>query len=194
MALDEVGRSFSNRITVPLASILSRTGLSPNVLTLLGLLVNIGVAYVIASGHLFWGGLLVLFSAGFDLLDGALARGTNRVSRFGALLDSSLDRYSEALILGALLILYMGRPVETILIFVTLVGSFMVSYVRARAEGLDIECKVGFTGRAERVIILALGLLLGQVLIMLWILAVVTNVTALQRIVHVWQVTGKNDS
>lgn len=193
MALDEVGRRFSERITTPLANAIAKTGISPDVLSVLGLLLNLVVAYTIASGHLLLGGFLVLFSGAFDLLDGALARATGRVSRFGALLDSTLDRYSEAILLFGLWFLYMGQLQESVLIYATLVGSFMVSYVRARAEGLNIECKVGITGRAERVIILALGLILGQVLVVLWILAIVTNLTALQRILHVWQQTKKRE-
>ncbi|MBI2909971.1 MAG: CDP-alcohol phosphatidyltransferase family protein [Chloroflexi bacterium] len=187
--MDEVGRRFSERLTLPVARALGRTGITPNVLTILGLLLNVGAAYVIASGHLLWGGFFVLFCGGFDMLDGALARATGRTTRFGALLDSTLDRYSEALLFLGLLIFYLGRPLETVLISVCLVGSFMVSYVRARAEGLDIECKVGLTGRAERVLILAAGLIFGQILPALWILAVVANLTALQRLFHVWRET-----
>jgi CDP-diacylglycerol--glycerol-3-phosphate 3-phosphatidyltransferase len=135
----------------------------------------------------------VLVAGLFDILDGALARFTNRTTKFGAILDSTLDRLSEALLLFGLLILYLNSAytIEILLIFGVMVGSFLISYIRARAEGLGIECKTGLFTRAERVIILALGLIVNQILIALIILAVFTFITVVQRIVHVWQQTRK---
>ena len=148
---------------------------------------------MVALNHLLIGGVLVLVAGLFDILDGALARFTNRTTRFGALLDSTFDRLSEALLLFGLLILYLNSDytIEILLIFGVMVGSFLISYIRARAEGLGIECKTGLFTRAERVIILALGLIVNQVLIALIILAVFTFITVVQRLVHVWQQTRK---
>jgi len=183
-------------ITKPLVPILSKTRLTPDVLTWLGLVISIIAAVTIATKHLLIGGLLVLLSGLCDLLDGALARSTKQATRFGALLDSTMDRLSEAVLFLGLLVLYMesGNAVEILLVFLVIVGSFLVSYVRARAEGLGIECRVGLFTRAERVIILVLGLLLNQIFIALLVLAVLTFVTVGQRLVSVWQQTRSQGS
>jgi len=181
------------RFTEQAAFLIARTGLSPNALTIMGFVVNVGVAAVLATGNLFVGGLLILFSGVFDLLDGAVARATKQSTRFGAILDSTLDRFSEAVILFGLLVLFTGQQAtqEILLIYATIVGSVLVSYVRARAEGLGLKCEVGLFSRTERVILLALGLLLNQTLIVLWVLAVFTNMTAAQRVLYVWQQVGR---
>jgi CDP-diacylglycerol--glycerol-3-phosphate 3-phosphatidyltransferase len=181
------------KITGPLVPFLSKTGLTPNILSWIGLVISAAAAAMVALNHLLTGGVLVLVAGLFDILDGALARFTNRTTKFGALLDSTLDRLSEALLLFGLLILYLNSAytIEILLIFGVMVGSFLISYIRARAEGLGIECKTGLFTRAERVIILALGLIVGQVLIALIILAVFTFITVVQRIVRVWQQTRK---
>jgi len=133
-------------------------------------------------------GWLSLFAGSLDMLDGALARATNQASRFGALLDSTLDRYSELVLLGGLVLWSASRNAldELLLAFAALGGSLMVSYVKARAEGLGFSCEVGILTRPERVIILGLGLLTGLVLPALAIIAVLANVTAVQRLIHVW--------
>lgn len=172
------------RITNPFIGILSRIGVTPNALTLIGLGVSIVAAYVIAIGHFFIGGLLVLLSGLFDLLDGALASFNKQATNFGAILDSTVDRISEAAIFCGLLFYFMskGNNLEITLIFLVVVGSFLVSYVRARAEGLDLECQVGWFTRAERIVVLTIGLLLNQILIILWILTVFVYVTVFQRL------------
>ena len=172
------------RITNPFIGILSRIGITPNALTLIGLGVSIVAAYVIAIGHFFIGGLLVLLSGLFDLLDGALASFNKQATNFGAILDSTVDRISEAAIFYGLLLYFMskGNNLEITLIFLVVVGSFLVSYVRARAEGLDLECQVGWFTRAERIVVLTIGLLLNQILIILWILTVFVYVTVFQRL------------
>ena len=121
-----------------------------------------------------------------------MARLAGRKSRFGAFLDSTVDRLSEAVIYLGLLVHYTqhGGRQESFLIYATIVGSLMVSYARARAEGLGIECKRGILTRFERVVVLVVGLILNQMLIALWILAILSNFTALQRIYHVWLDTG----
>jgi len=168
---------------------LSKTGVTPNALTLINLALNVVAAYVIATGHFLPGGILVLVSGFFDLLDGALARFAKQATKFGAILDSTVDRMSEAAILFGLLIWYSGHEgrLEVALIFTVLIGSFLVSYVRARAEGLGWQCQVGLFTRAERVIVLAIGLLVNQVLIVLCILVVFVFVTVGQRLVYLWR-------
>jgi CDP-diacylglycerol--glycerol-3-phosphate 3-phosphatidyltransferase len=166
-------------------------------LTLFGLVLNGVVAYLLATENLIAGGLMMIFAGLFDMLDGALAKITNRVSDFGAFLDSVVDRYSEAIVLFGLLLYYYYRPnsqglIEIILIYVILVGSMMISYARARAGALNIKNEVGIMARPERIVLLALGLVFPTVLLVpaLWVLAVGTQITAIQRIIYVWQVTS----
>jgi CDP-diacylglycerol--glycerol-3-phosphate 3-phosphatidyltransferase len=157
--------------------------------------VSVGAGVLIVTGHLFAAGFVVLAAGFFDILDGALARSTNRVTRFGAVLDSTLDRLAEAVILIGLLVVYAREPAvaEVALVSVTLIGSQLVSYVRARAEGLGLQCEVGIFTRAERVVVLVLGLLLSQfdyaLIIALAIILVFSYVTVGQRLFHVWQQT-----
>lgn len=173
----------------PIVSVINRTGLTPNMLTFIGLLLSVGVAVVLARGGMVLGGWLLLFATSFDGLDGALARLTSRQSRFGAFFDSTLDRYSEAVIYGGLLYYYLdqGMRTEMLLVYAAIIGSLMVSYARARAEGLRFECKVGLATRLERIILIAAGLILNRVTLALWLVAIFANLTALQRIIHVWQ-------
>ncbi|MBM3119120.1 MAG: CDP-alcohol phosphatidyltransferase family protein [Chloroflexi bacterium] len=177
-------------------AILKRSRLKPNTLTWIGLAISIIAAGTIATNHLLISGFLVLLAGLFDILDGTLARFTNQTTRFGALLDSTFDRVSEAVLFLGLLVLYLrsGVTLEIILVFLALIGSFLTSYVRARAEGLGIDCHVGLFTRAERVIILSLGLLLNQfykfgILIALLVLVVLGFVTVGQRLFYVWQKT-----
>jgi CDP-diacylglycerol--glycerol-3-phosphate 3-phosphatidyltransferase len=168
---------------------LARTSLSPNTLTLLGLVLTFGVAALIARGDLFWAGVLLVISGGFDMLDGALARAKQQTSRFGAFLDSTLDRYSDALILLGLLIYYQRvapQSIELVLTLVACFGALLTSYVRARAESLGFRCKVGLLERPERIVLIIVGLLTGWVSPMVWALAVLANITAVQRLIHVW--------
>jgi CDP-diacylglycerol--glycerol-3-phosphate 3-phosphatidyltransferase len=174
-----------------IASPLARAGVSPNVLTLCGLLAMIAVACVLSLGHERLAGLLLIPVALLDALDGALARLTGKATRFGAFFDSTLDRFAEIALYLGLLYLYRGSTLETVLIYLTITGSLMVSYTRARAEGLGLECKVGLFTRLERLAVLTLGLLLEQTLIALIILAIFSNLTVLQRVWHVRKVTAK---
>jgi CDP-diacylglycerol---glycerol-3-phosphate 3-phosphatidyltransferase len=192
-------RQFVTMFVRPLAGL----GVTPNTLTVLGLLISILTAVIIAQGLFLAGGLLVLFAGIFDMFDGALARARNASTTFGAFFDSTLDRYSESIILFGLLFYALQKPVMQdrywpfryeqswmiSLVFIAAVGSLMVSYARARAEGLGLECKTGLLARPERVVILALGLLTGAVIWALVILAIFSNVTAIERIVHVWLAT-----
>ena len=182
--LTEIRDNMECRITNPFMVILNRIGITPNALTLIGLAVSIVAAYVVATGHFFYGGLAVLFAGLFDLLDGALANFNKQATLFGAILDSTVDRISEAAIFCGLMFYFMsmGSNLVIILIFLVVVGSFLVSYVRARAEGLGLKCQVGWFTRAERIVLLTIGLLLNQVLIILWILVVFVYVTVFQRL------------
>lgn len=196
ISLSEFRKNTARLITEPLMSIMKKSRLKPNTLTWIGLAISTIAAGAIATHHLLIGGLLVLLSGLFDLLDGAVARLTNQVTRFGALLDSTSDRISDAIILLGLLVLYLRSSdfLGIMLIFLALVSSFLTSYVRARAEGLGIDCPVGLFTRAERVIILALGLFLGHfykfsILLALLILVVLGFVTVSQRLVYVWKKT-----
>ncbi|MEJ7762396.1 MAG: CDP-alcohol phosphatidyltransferase family protein [Thermomicrobiales bacterium] len=174
---------------------LARIGLSANMLTVIGLALNIGVAVVIASGNPRWGGALLLLASAFDMADGAVARATNTMSRFGGFLDSTLDRYSEVVVyLGVLIYLLSTGDAEVgaILVFIASAGALLISYARARAEAAGYTASVGLVARPERIILLALCLILNQPLWALWILAVATHITALTRIVHVWRLSTRD--
>jgi len=163
-------------------------------LTVLGLLLTIGVAWILSRGDFLLGGFLVLLSGAFDLLDGGLARATGRATRFGALLDSTFDRFSEAALFLVLMSYYanLGSYQEIMLIGAAMAGSMTTSYVRARAEGLGLTCEVGLFTRPERVIVLAIGLIFNQMLVALWVIAVLSNLIAWQRVFHVLrQVRGQ---
>ena len=137
-------------------------GVTANMITVIGFCVNVLAAVFLATGRLVLGGILILFGGSFDMMDGAVARVAPKSSPSGALLDSVMDRYSEAAVfLGALIYFYInGNFYGVVLVFAAMIGSILVSYVRARAEGLQIECKVGFMQRPERIAILAFGTLL----------------------------------
>lgn len=190
-SLTDRARKYGQVVLDPTARAVARTGVTPNTLTLIGLLLNVGVAAVLAAGYLTLAGVLLIFTAAFDALDGTLARMTGQQSKFGAFFDSTLDRYSEAVIYGGLLYYYVeqGARTEVVLVYAAIIGSLMVSYARARAEGLGLECKVGLLTRFERFVVLCAGLVLGLVTLALWLVAIFANLTATQRIVHVWRTT-----
>lgn len=170
--------------------IVAKTNLSPNAITVIGLGLNLVVAAVISTGNLLLGGALLLVAGGFDVIDGAVARATNQVSKFGSFFDSTIDRYADAVILGGLLLYFINEDSGTwaiMLTFVTLVGSLMISYTRSKAESLNLRGDVGFAQRAERVIILSAGLMLGYPVWAIAGLAIITQITVLQRIIHVWR-------
>ena len=173
--------------------------ITPNMLTLFGLVITGVGAAAVALNHLFIGGLVLWFAGLFDIFDGALARASGRVYRYGAFFDSTVDRYSEGAVYLGLLVYFLGRhhTLEPVLILVALAGSFLVSYVRARAQSLGFTCDVGILARPERVVVIVAGLLLERIQVpgwhftsltlALWILAIGTNFTAIQRVWVVWQ-------
>jgi CDP-diacylglycerol--glycerol-3-phosphate 3-phosphatidyltransferase len=176
-----------------LITALGRTPLTPNQVTVVGLALTFLAAGLIAFGHLRWAGLVLIFAGTCDILDGALARSTGAGYPYGAFLDSTLDRYSEGVVyLGlAAYFLSVDGPLQRWLVLATLAalaGSFLVSYVRARAQSLGFTCKGGLFQRPERVVVTVVGLLIGGpvLYIVVFLLAIITNVTALQRIREVW--------
>lgn len=178
--------------TLRIGEMLARLGLTPNALTAIGLMLNLVVAAIIASGNLTAGGVLLLLASGFDMLDGAVARATGTVTTFGGFLDSTIDRYSEAVVLGGVLLYILGTDdywLGALLVVAVTVGSLMISYARARAEAAGFRASVGLLARPERVIVLAAGLLTGQVIPALWILALGTHLTVVTRMAHVWRLS-----
>ena len=170
----------------------ARVGITPNMATVIGLLLNCVVATIIALGHPVWGGVLLLVASAFDMVDGAIARSTGKVSKFGGFLDSTLDRYSEIVVYIGLLI-WMNTTANdhlaSLLIVIASSGALMISYARARAEAIGYSASVGLVARPERVVLLAICLIIREPLWALWILAVATHVTAFARIIHVWRLT-----
>lgn len=196
-SFQELRRKAARIITDPIIPVVSKLRLTPNMMTIIGMVLNLVAAVIVGLGHLLAGGIVFLVAAFFDMLDGALARYMGKTTRFGAFFDSVVDRITE----GALFLSFIfitdpsswpySVPVELALIFLAMTGSFLTSYIRARAEGLNIDCTVGLFTRVERVIIIALGLLLNQVFIALAIVVVLSFVTVGQRFIHVWRHAGK---
>jgi len=166
-------------------------GVTPDLLTLTGLAVTVVSAVLVGLGWLLAGGLVLLFAGFFDILDGAVARVSGKMRPYGAFLDSTTDRYAEVVTYAALLYHYVshsGGELAAMLVGLALGGSLLVSYVRARAQSLGFRCDGGLLARPERVVIIVVGLVFSALLIWaLWVLAVLTNVTALQRIWLVWR-------
>lgn len=185
------------RLTEPAVRVLVRMRLTPNTLSWFGFVLALGAAALIITAHPFTAGFVVLVAGFFDILDGALARRIKKATPFGGILDSTLDRLSEAAVLLAILVLYARESafIPIILVCLALIGSFLVSYIRARAEGAGLECGVGLFTRAERVGVLVLGLLLSHIanalVIALAIIVVFSFFTFGQRLVYVWQQTKK---
>ncbi|HEV2459823.1 MAG TPA: CDP-alcohol phosphatidyltransferase family protein [Ktedonobacterales bacterium] len=190
--IQDYARRIAELVVRPLAAI----GMTPNIATLLGLLLNGATAVVIATGNLRIGGVMLLVAGLFDMVDGALARVRNLKTTFGAFFDSTLDRYSEGLVLLGVILYAVTLPATTTrtwivaLAYVAALSSLMVSYARARAEGLGINLKSGLMARPERVLLLGGGLIIGGAGLLVWtlgILAVTSTFTAVQRIVTVWR-------
>ena len=197
---DQARQIFTDYVENPVVRLLRRLGLNPNLVTIVGLLISGVGAYFISAGLWWIGGLVVLFAGIFDLFDGALARATDNVSRFGALLDSTVDRLSEAVVLLGLLAYYLSRDddVGSILVYAAIIGSIMVSYLRARSEGLGIDCRVGVMTRPERVAVVGIGLIVGHweprvMLVILGAIAVLTAFTAVHRLIYTWRMLKSED-
>jgi CDP-diacylglycerol---glycerol-3-phosphate 3-phosphatidyltransferase len=194
-------KSLAAYITQPIIAALAKTPITPNMVTWTGFLVVVGAAVLVCLGHPFASGWVMLFSGCFDFIDGALARGTNRVTKFGGILDSTLDRISEGAMLLGVMGYYLNNPDIykswiVMMAGMAIVASFMVSYIRSRAEGAGLDCQVGISTRTERVIVLGLGLLLSAIshYFLVGAMALITllsTITIIQRLTYVWNRAGK---
>ncbi|HZU27656.1 MAG TPA: CDP-alcohol phosphatidyltransferase family protein [Bryobacteraceae bacterium] len=178
-----------NRIIRAIVHGLALSKIHPNVLTFLGLLINVVAAVLLAYGRFRAAGFVIISAGLFDMVDGRVARATGQVTRFGGFFDSVLDRYSDLGLLVGLLVYYgtINRPFYVVLTAVVMTGSVMVSYTRARAENAIPTCKVGFMERPERVVLFIIGALFDRMAPVLWVIAVLSNVTVAHRMIFTWQ-------
>lgn len=196
MISERIGTWARQQLLV-IGRVLGRVGLTPNILTIIGFLLNCAVAVIIALGYPRIGGVLLLFSSGFDMLDGAVARATGKTTKFGGFFDSTVDRYSEMVVYLGLLIYLLDTSDwrwGAILTLAAAAGALMISYARARAEAAGWKASVGIMARTERVVVLSLGLMAGKPVWALWILAIGTHITAVTRMVHVWRLSLRGES
>ncbi|HBY63126.1 MAG TPA: CDP-alcohol phosphatidyltransferase family protein [Solibacterales bacterium] len=178
-----------NWVILKIVRALALSRIHPNVLTFIGLLINVWAAVLLGTGRFFAAGLVITGGAIFDMVDGRVARETNQVTRFGGFFDSVLDRYSDLALLMGLLVYYgsINRPFYVVLTAVVMTASVMVSYTRARAENTIPLCKVGFMERPERVVLIIIGALFNRMAPVLWVIAVLGNLTVVHRMIHTWQ-------
>jgi CDP-diacylglycerol---glycerol-3-phosphate 3-phosphatidyltransferase len=190
--LEQKAREVSRPTLESVGRVLSRWHISPDAITYLGLVLTAGVALLLALGYIRWAGLAYIVAAVCDALDGTLARVSGKGSRFGAFLDSTIDRFEESIVFLGLIIYYTrtGGEFEAPLVLVATFASLMVSYTKARAEGLAVSCNVGILGRPARVAILIVALILDQALLGLGVLAGLSLFTSFQRMHHVWRSSG----
>lgn len=180
-------RKISKGILDPMAEFCLKIGIKPNMVTGMALILNAVTAYFLATGKITLAGLILLVGAPLDALDGAIARKRGEPSMYGAFIDSVSDRYAELIVLGGLLIYYIdkGNMLACLLAFIAAAGSVMVSYTKARAEAVGFSAKVGILTRVERSIVMIICLIINQPMIALWGIAILANITALQRIAFV---------
>jgi CDP-diacylglycerol--glycerol-3-phosphate 3-phosphatidyltransferase len=186
----------ANKIIMAIVRGLALSRIHPNVLTFIGLLINIVAAVLLAWGNFRAAGWVIISAAIFDMVDGRVARETNRVTRFGGFFDSVLDRYSDLGLLMGLLVYYasINRFFYVVLTAVVMTASVMVSYTRARAENTIPTCKVGFMERPERIVLLIIGALFNRMAPVLWVIAVLGNLTVIHRMIYTWQETKRLES
>jgi len=194
-SLEKVLRKTFKGLLDGVASFFLKIGLTPNAVTLLGLAGSIGAAVLIALGMPLWGGIVLLLMAPLDAVDGAMARLSGKSSKFGAFLDSVIDRYSELFIYAAILYMFFeqGNFLGVMVCFAAASGAVLVSYTRARAEALGFDAKIGVMTRVERSIVMIVGLLFGIIMISLVIIAVLAHLTAMMRMVTVWKQAKSRD-
>ena len=183
-----IGR-FCGAIIDRIVRWLALSRIHPNVLTFIGLVINIWAAWLLARGSFRWAGLVVIGAGLFDMVDGRVARATSQVTRFGGFFDSVIDRYSDLALFMGLLVYYasINRFFYIVLTAVVMTGSVMVSYTRARAENAIPKCKVGFLERPERVVLIIIGALFNRMAAVLWVIAVLSNLTVVHRMIYTWQ-------
>jgi CDP-diacylglycerol--glycerol-3-phosphate 3-phosphatidyltransferase len=188
----QIGRA-GNVIILMIVRALALARIHPNALTAIGLLINIVAAFMLAKGEFRWAGLVIIGAGVFDMVDGRVARATNQVTRFGGFFDSVLDRYSDLALLIGLLVWYgkINRGSYVVLTAVVMIGTVMVSYTRARSENEIPTCKVGFMERPERVVIFIIGALTERMAPCLWVIAVMSNLTVMHRMLFTWQETKR---
>jgi len=178
-----------NKVIVQIVRVLALSRISPNWLTFIGLLINIGAAVLLAFGRFQAAGWVIVGAGIFDMVDGRVARETNRVTKFGGFFDSVLDRYSDLFLLMGLLVYYasINRNFYVVLTAIVMTASVMISYTRSRSENTIPSCKVGFLERPERIVLLILGCLFDRMAPVLWVIAVLGNITVLHRMVHTYE-------
>ena len=183
----------ANKVILLIVRGLALSKIHPNVLTLIGLLINVGAAVLLAFGRFPAAGLVILGAALFDMVDGRVARHTNQVTKFGGFFDSVLDRYSDLGLLMGLLVYYasINRFFYVVLTAVVMTASVMISYTRSRAENTIPLCKVGFLERPERIVLLIIGALFERMAPVLWVIAVLGNLTVIHRMIYTWEETQK---
>ncbi len=179
----------ANKIIRLIVRGLALSKINPNVLTFLGLVINIVAATFLAIGSFRIAGGIIIFAGLFDMVDGRVARATNQVTRFGGFFDSVLDRYSDLALLMGLLVYYgtINRPFYVVLTATVMTASVMISYTRSRAENIIPTCKVGFLERPERVVLLIIGALFDRMAPVLWVIAVLGNLTVIHRMIFTYQ-------
>ncbi len=194
-------QDYYYKLLNPLVGFLIKRGVHPNLLTTFGLIFSILSAILLAKGYFFWGGLTIMVAGTCDLVDGKVARATGLGSKFGALYDSAIDRYSEVVMFFGVCFYFIVNEmyITSIAVFIAVNGSLMVSYIRAKSESLGLQCKVGLMQRQERIVFLAFGALFGNItfvstyplslMFVVWIIAVSANYTAVQRLYYVWKET-----
>jgi len=177
------------RVVDSIVNLLASLHVHPNILTLVGMLINVVAMILFYKGFFQWGALVVIFAGIFDIVDGEVARRTNRVTKFGAFFDSVIDRYSDLLLLLGLIGWFakINRLQYVWLTGLCLIGSVLTSYTRARAESLIPACKVGFLERPERIVLLVIGALTDRMAATLWVMAILSNWTVSQRIWYTWR-------
>lgn len=178
----------ANKIIRLIVGRLALSKINPNVLTFLGLVINMGAAAFLAVGSFRTAGCVIIFAGLFDMVDGRVARATNQVTRFGGFFDSVLDRYSDLALLVGLLVYYgtINRPSYVVLTAVVMTACVMISYTRTRAENIIPTCKVGFLERPERIVLFIIGALFDRMAPVLWIIAVLGNLTVIHRMIFTY--------
>jgi CDP-diacylglycerol--glycerol-3-phosphate 3-phosphatidyltransferase len=192
MITRQIGQTC-NYLLLLIVRAFAATGINPNLLTVIGFAINFLAAYLFAYGYFRWAGVTVFLAGLFDMLDGRVARFTNRVTPFGGFFDSVLDRYSDLCLMIGLLVFYgrINRFWYVVLVAVAMIGSVMVSYTRARAENLISTCKVGFLERPERMVLIIIGAMFDRMAPVLWIIAVLSTLTVIHRVAFTWQEARK---
>jgi CDP-diacylglycerol---glycerol-3-phosphate 3-phosphatidyltransferase len=177
------------RVLDALVNLLASLRIHPNILTLIGMVINIFAMVLFAKGVFIWAAVVIMFAGIFDMVDGEVARRTKRETKFGAFFDSVIDRYSDLLLLLGLIIWYakINRIFYVGMTGLVLIGSVLTSYTRARAESLIPACKVGFLERPERIVLLIIGAVTDRMAAVLWVMAILSNWTVSQRIWYTWR-------